>query len=72
MYVLKLIKVLDGTVGYLEFIRTLRGRSTEEKTGAADGQRKDLFDEKQIAIWYELVQCLYKRSVLFLRPYRGN
>ena len=24
-----------------------------------------------MAIWYELVQCLDKKSVLFLRPYRG-
>ena len=25
-----------------------------------------------MAIWYELVQCLDKKSVLFLRPYRGK
>ena len=34
-------------------------------------ERENIFDEKQMAIWYELVQCLDK-SVLFLRPYRGK
>ena len=23
-------------------------------------------------VWYELVRCLYKNSVLFLRPYKGK
>ena len=72
MYVLKLNKNLDGTVGYREFIPTLRGRPSHEQSDAADGKGKEIFDEKQMAIRYELVQCLDKKSVLFLRPYRGK
>ena len=33
---------------------------------------KQIFDKKQTAIWYELVHCLDKKSVLILRPYRGK
>ena len=70
MYVLMLNKILDGTVGYREFIPTLRGRPSQEQIDAADRKGKVIFDKKQMAIWYELVQCLDKKSVLFLRPYR--
>ena len=62
MYVLKLNKILDGTVGYREFIPTLRGRPSQEQIDAANRKEKDIFDEKQMAIWYELVQCLDKKS----------
>ena len=72
MYVLKLNKILDGTVGFRDFIPTLRGRPSQEQIDAADRTGKQIFDEKQLAIWYELVQCLDKKSVLFLRPYRGK
>ena len=72
MYVLKLNKILDGAVGYREFIPTLRGRPSQEQIDAADRKGKEIFDEKQMAICYELVQCLDKKSVLFLRPYRGK
>ena len=72
MYVLKLNKILDGTVGYREFIPTLRGRPSQEQIDAADRKGKEIFDKKQMAIWYELVQCLDKKSVFFLRPYRGK
>ena len=72
MYVLKLNKILDGTVGYREYIPTLRGQPSEEQNDAADRKGKEIFDEKQMAICYELAQCLDRKSVLFLRPYRGK
>ena len=71
MYVLKLNKFLDGTVVYREFIPTLRGRPSQEQIDAANRKRKEIFEEKRIAIWYELVQCLDTKSV-FLRLYRGK
>ena len=72
MYVLKLNKILDGTVGYREFIPRLWGQLSQEQIDAADKKGKEIFDEKQMAIWYELVQCLDKKSVLYLRTYRGK
>ena len=72
MYVLKLKKILDGTVGYREFIPTLRGRPSQEQIDAANRRRKEIFDEKQMAIWCELVQRLDRKSVLFSRPNRGK
>ena len=59
-YVLKSKQILNGTVWYKEFIPTLRGRTSQEQIDAADRKGKKIFDEKQIAIWYELVQCLDK------------
>ena len=72
MYVLNLIKFPDGTVGYREFLPTLRGRPSQEQIDLADRKEKEIFDEKQVAIWYELVQCLDKKSVFYLRPHRGK
>ena len=60
MYVLKLNKILDGNVGYREFL------PSQEQFEAADRKGKDIFDEKQMAIWNALVQCLERKSVLFL------
>ena len=72
MNVLKLNKILDSTEVYRELIPTLRGRPSQEQNDAANRRGKEVFDEKQMAIWYELFQCLDKKSVLFLRPYRGK
>ena len=46
MYVLKLIKFLDGTVGYQKFTSTLRGQPSQEKIDEADRNGKEAFDEK--------------------------
>ena len=71
MYVLKLNKFLDLTLGYRELKPTLRGRTSQEKIDAANRKGKDIFDEKLMAIPCELVQCLDKKSI-FLRPFRGK
>ena len=47
MYVLKLNKILDGTVGYREFIPTLRGRPSQEQIDAADRKGKEIFDKNR-------------------------
>ena len=75
MFVLKLNKIIDGTVGYRELIPTVMRRPSQEQIDAADKKRKviiEIFDEKQMSIWYELVQCPDKKSGLFLREYRGK
>ena len=61
MYLLKLNKTLDITVGYRE--PTLRGRPSQKQNDAAGRKGKEIFGEKQVAIWYELVQCLDRKSV---------
>ena len=72
MYVLKLNENLDGTIVYRDFIPTLRGRHSQEQIEVADRKGKEIFVEKQMAIWYEVVQCLDKKSVSFFQPYRGK
>ena len=42
LYVLKLNKILDGTVGYREFTPTLRGRPSQEQIDAADRKGKKI------------------------------
>ena len=64
MYVLKLNKILDLTLGYGELKPTLRGRNSQENIDAANRKGKEIFDEKLMAIPYELVQCLNKKSDL--------
>ena len=56
MFVLKLNKIIDGTVGYRELIPTVMRRPSQEQIDAADKKRKvifEIFDEKQMSIWYE-------------------
>ena len=42
------------------------------KKDAAIDTRREIFKEKQMQIWYELVSALDKQSVLYLRPYKGD
>ena len=39
---------------------------------AAIDKVKPIFEEKQLHIWYNILQALDKNSILFLRPYKGN
>ena len=45
---MKLNKIFDGTVGYRDFIPTLRGRPSQEQIDAADRKRNEIFNEKQM------------------------
>ena len=69
---LKLNKILDETVDYRNFMPSLRPNASSDQKQAAIDKGKESFEEKQLHIWYELVQSLDKKSVLFLRPYKGN
>ena len=69
---LKLNKILDETVDYRNFMASLRRNASSDQKQAAIDKGKEIFEEKQLHIWYELVQALDKKSVLFLRPYKGN
>ena len=69
---LKLNKILDETVDYRNFMPSLRPNASSDQKQAAIDKRKEIFEEKRLHIWYELVQALDKKSVLFLRSYKGN
>ena len=49
---------------------SLRPNASRDQKQAAIDKGKEIFEEKQLNIWYELVQALDKKSVL--RPYEGN
>ena len=69
---LKLNKILDETVDYRNFMPSLRPNASSDQKQAAIDKGKEISEEKQLHIWYELVQALDKKSVLFLRPCKGN
>ena len=69
---LKLTKILDETVDYRKFIPSLGPNASSDQKQAALDKEKEIFEEKELHIWYELLQALDKKSVLFLRPYKGN
>ena len=69
---LKLNKILDETVDYRNFLPSLRPNASSDQKQAVIDKEKEIFEKKQLHIWYELVQALDKKSVLFLRPYKGN
>ena len=62
---LKLNKILDETVDYRNFMPGLRPNASSDQKQAAIDKGKEIFKEKQLHIWYELVQALDKKSVLF-------
>ena len=72
IFLLKLNRILDETVDYRNFMPKLRPNESSDQKQAAIDKVKEIFKEKQSHIWYELVQDLDKKSVLFLRPYKSN
>ena len=66
------LRILDETVDYRNFMPSLGPNASSDRKQAAIDKRKEVFEEKQLHIWYELVQALDKKSVLFLRPNKGN
>ena len=69
---MKLNNNLDETVDYRNFIQNLKPNAGSDQKQAAIDKRKEIFEEKQLHIWYEIGQALDKKSLLFLRPYKGN
>ena len=51
---------------------SLRPNASSDQKQAAIDKGKEIFEEKQLHIWYKLEQALDKKSVLFLRPYKGK
>ena len=69
---LKLNKVINREVDEKDFAPSVRNNATEEQREASLRKGIEILGEKELHVWYELVQCLDKKSVLFLRPYKGK
>ena len=64
--------ILDETFDHRNFMPSLRPHVSSDQKQAAIDKGKKIFEKKQMHIWYEFLQALDKKSVLFLRPYKGN
>ena len=62
---LKLNKILDETVDYRNLMPSLRPNASSDQKQAAIDKGKEIFEVKQLHIYYELVQSLDKKSVCF-------
>ena len=72
MYLLKLFGVLNGSEG-VESIRLKAGSgSSKEERQEANEKAAEVFADKKYKIWCELVQCLVKKSLLFVRSHKGD
>ena len=69
---LKLNKVINREVDEKNFAPSVRNNATVDQREASLRKGREILDEKELHVWYELVQCLDKKSVLFLRPYKGK
>ena len=72
IFVLKLYKVLDGSSTFEAYVPSTRPNASRAEKDAAIDKGREIFKEKQMQIWYELVSALDKQSVLYLRPYKGD
>ena len=72
IFVLMLHKVLDGSSTFEDYVPSTRPNASRAKTDAAIDKGREIFKEKRMQIWYELVSALDKQSVLYLRPYKGD
>ena len=72
IFVLKLYEVLDGSSTFEDYVPSTRPNASRAEKDAAVDKRREIFKEKQMQIWYELVSALDKQSVLYLRPYKGD
>ena len=67
-----LYKVLDGSSTFEDYVPSTRPNASRAEKDAAIDKGREIFKDKQMQIWYELVSALDKQSVLYLRPYKGD
>ena len=51
---------------------TVRNGASEEQRAQAINKGREELEERKRTLWYELVQALDKKSVLFLIPHKGD
>ena len=62
---LKLNKVINREVDEKDFAPSVRNNATVKQRAASLRKGREILGEKELHVWYELVQCLDKKSVLF-------
>ena len=67
MYLLRLFGVLNGSEGVESCRSKARSSSTREERHEANEKAAEVFADKKYKIWCELIQCLDKKSLLFVR-----
>ena len=72
MYLLRLFGVLNGSEGVESCRPKARSGSSREERQVADENAAEIFADKKYKIWCELVQCLDKKSLLFVRSSKGD
>ena len=72
MHSLKLEKVSTGDATHEDYMPSLRSGASEEQRAQAVNKGREELEERKRALWYEPVQALDKKSVLFLRPHKGD
>ena len=51
---------------------SVRNGASEEQRAQAVNKGREELEERKRTFWFELVQALDKKSVLFLGPYKGD
>ena len=69
---LELNKIINRELDEKDFAPLVRIDATVEQRVATLRKGREILEEKELHVWYELVQCLVKKSVLFSRPYKGK
>ena len=62
---LKLNKVINRELDEEDFAPNVRNIATVEQREASLKKGREILGEKELHVWYELVQCLDKKSVFF-------
>ena len=72
MYLLRLFGVLNWSEGVQSCRPKARSSSSREERQEANKKAAEVFADKKYQIWCELVQCLDKKSLLFVRSHKGD
>ena len=72
MLSVKLGKVLSRKATYLDYMQTVRNISAGKQRRQAIEKGREELEVKKKTLWYELVQALDIKSMLFLRQHKGD
>ena len=69
---LKFNTIINRVRDEKNFAPNVRNHATVEQREESLTKGRETFCEEEWHIWYELIQCLDKKSVLFSRPYKDK
>ena len=72
MHSMKLGKVLTGDAIHEGYMPTVRNGASEQQRTQTVNKRREKLEEKKMILWYELFLSIRKKSVLLLRPHKGD